>query len=727
MPSVTSLDADMRNLRMSKFTPQAADEARTWIEETLGHPLPSGDLLQALKDGVALCELANLALPPPGVKFKKSQMPFIQMENISQFLKACELPPLNMHPHDRFLTVDLYESKDPAQVLQCIGAFSRQAHAVDPSTFKSTIGPKKAGAPVTPSGTGTISSSSGPGSIRQSPYGRPTGSTKPSAAMPSSGRALSPALSGGSNNSQNAGPGSLSGKPSGPVSSWSSRAAEGATAPAWNIAQYGYMGGASQGNQGISFGARRQITSQSPTVPSFAEKERKRKEKEDEEARSRQQAEETENKRRAEREAEEERVKAEEERQWEEETQRHREEERRRVEDQKRQWAEQERRWQRDDEERKKEDAEIKHLMEKSESPAKPATPSSSILRGQSLADYQREQGALGGDTDGRVETPEGRRVRELEKQLEEARERERQYQAEREDRMRSGKDWSRPSTAQAERPPSAQSVPQSEASWTGDERELLRGQWQAHQDRSTATGATRPSESRATPSFPSRPLPQPQSARNVEPMAADESDKEPEEDTVPSLPTRSSQPLQISESNNSLPQYDPASAPASSPMGSSSRPLPSPQPKDYEPYSPPRQRQTRTESFLSANPPPKPAGPRISSTAEAGDTALEQAADRDRRLASQQKTNAGGWASKSLLEREMERERERQKEWEREQKEVAERKKDPTQGAGEGQSWDVNQYGYTGGDNLNRGSSSGSGIAMGGRRQIIGPRPQKQ
>lgn len=80
-----------------------------------------------------------------------------------------------------------------------------------------------------------------------------------------------------------------------------------------------------------------------------------------------------------------------------------------------------------------------------------------------------------------------------------------------------------------------------------------------------------------------------------------------------------------------------------------------------------------------------------------------------------------------------MERERERQREWEREQKETAERKKNggaSTEGAAggdvPGQSWDVNQYGYTGGDSMNKGSSAGSGIAMGGRRQIIGPRPQK-
>lgn len=43
-------------MRLEKYTPAAANEARTWIEETLGERLPSPDLLEALKDGVALCK-----------------------------------------------------------------------------------------------------------------------------------------------------------------------------------------------------------------------------------------------------------------------------------------------------------------------------------------------------------------------------------------------------------------------------------------------------------------------------------------------------------------------------------------------------------------------------------------------------------------------------------------------------------------------------------------------
>lgn len=56
MASVSSLDQDMRKLRLDRYTPQAANEVRSWIEQTLGDKLPDGDLLDSLKDGVALCK-----------------------------------------------------------------------------------------------------------------------------------------------------------------------------------------------------------------------------------------------------------------------------------------------------------------------------------------------------------------------------------------------------------------------------------------------------------------------------------------------------------------------------------------------------------------------------------------------------------------------------------------------------------------------------------------------
>ena len=56
MASVSSLDKDLRNLRMSKYSAEATNEVRDWIEDALGEKLAAGDLLDALKDGTILCK-----------------------------------------------------------------------------------------------------------------------------------------------------------------------------------------------------------------------------------------------------------------------------------------------------------------------------------------------------------------------------------------------------------------------------------------------------------------------------------------------------------------------------------------------------------------------------------------------------------------------------------------------------------------------------------------------
>jgi transgelin len=56
MASVSSLDKDLRRLRLDKYTPGAANEVRAWIEGALGERLPPGDFMESLKDGVALCK-----------------------------------------------------------------------------------------------------------------------------------------------------------------------------------------------------------------------------------------------------------------------------------------------------------------------------------------------------------------------------------------------------------------------------------------------------------------------------------------------------------------------------------------------------------------------------------------------------------------------------------------------------------------------------------------------
>ncbi|KKY25074.1 putative calponin homology domain protein [Phaeomoniella chlamydospora] len=659
-------------MRLDKYTPRAANEIRAWVEEILGEKLPGGDLLEALKDGVALCRLVNL-VAVPGVKYKQSPMPFVQMENISHFLRACQMPPLNLPPHDMFLTVDLYEAKDPAQVIQCIGAFSRRANAINPSAFPRSLGAKsKGGTIMSPQGTG--SSQGGGGAIF--PPSRERGTSN---ASNGSSTTWNPLAKGSyaSGRISPTKPGATS--PSG-VSSWSKKSDQGNTAPAWNIHQYGYMGGASQGNMGVTFGGRRQITSASPTVPSFAEKERKRKEEEAEAERLRLQAEEAENKRRVMREAEEERERAEEERRWAEESRRLREKERREAEEEKKRWEEEQRRWKEEEEARAREEKEFEDQVQKQRQ--RQRGQSDDRLNGQFLSQYQADQGTRSRNVSNELDAKgsESARIKQLEMELERAKARERDYERERLGGSRArSQSKPRPETAAEKRDrsrsrsrPAAARQGTSEAVWQEDERQFLQNQWQNNQE-----------DAAPAPSLPTR-SPQP-----------------------PQQPPRG--PVFVKKNNTG-----PSSRPLPNPTSYQPAPTPSPQPQQSAHTS-------RTDRYLSSN--PAPVSPPTTTYRPLDYTSTsEQDAENSRRLASQQRTKAGGWASKSLLEREMERERERQREWEEGQKQTAAVARDMTQGASPGQSWDVNQYGYIGGDSQNRG---GPGLGVGGaRRQIIGPRP---
>lgn len=643
MASVTSLDKDLRSLRLSRYTPQAAAEVRSWIEEVLRESLPPGDLLEALKDGVALCRLLNLAVSP-GVKYKQSRMPFVQMENISHFLRASQIPPLSLPPHDVFLTVDLYEAKDPAQVLQCISAFSRRANAVEPGKFPRAIGAQ--------SKTGTLSPSL-------------TGSSQ-GLRTPTRPRGVSDA------NSSASGRSSPTKSPQA-VSSWSKRSDQHVTQPAWNIHQYGYMGGASQANQGVAFGARRQITTAAPHVPSVAEKEKRRREVED---RQRLEQEEAERVRRLEREVEEARAREEEERRWAEETSRVREKERQEVEQERRRWDEEQRQWEQEEQQRQREEREEEERFEKERQRRRENN--DVRLTGQFLSQYQADQAGANQDTS--VESQESQRIKELERELELAKERELRYQRERE----AFKEEKKP--AETKRPVPVPPKPSYDLSSLEQERRLLRGEWQRNQE-------PEPVKEEAPPPMPRRPLPDP------EPIA--------EAEAPPPMPRR--------------PLPEPV-AEVETPPPMPRRPLPDP--TAAQPPKP-QTSENRLDHFLASNPAPvapKPAAHRFQDYT----TTSEVDAENNRRIASQQKTRAGGWASKSLLEREMERERERQREWEEGQKQTQEAAargvNDPSLNAGPGGAWDVHQYGFMGGDNQNRG---GLGLGVGGaRRQIIGPRP---
>lgn len=565
-------------------------------------------------------------------------MPFVQMENISHFLRACQIPPLNLPPHDVFLTVDLYEGKDPAQVLQCIMAFSRRANAIQPSKFRRPLGPQ----------------SNKSNNLSPNVTGSSQGPTTPSR------------FRGASNVSANSSGSAASSPTKSPtVSSWSKTTDKTKTAPAWNFAQYGYMGGADQGNQGVVFGGRRQITTAAPVVPSLAEKEKRRREAEERAVIEQRETLEAEEARRQQQEAEEKQAQLEEERLWEEQTARLREKERRQVEEEKRQWDEEQRQWEAEERRRLNEEKEAEERMEQEKYRRRSAV--DNRLNGQFLSQYQADQAGSGTEEAVDGESQERQRINQLEQELEHARERERQYQSERED-LRKKENGN---VSEKPRPRPVPPKPSYTLSSLEQERRMLRSEWQNNQDEPEPVQDPSPPSPQHT--IPRRPLPE--------------------------QPSQQQQP----------------------PQQTSPRPLPDP--TAYANQN--REDNNRVDRFLASNRPPVAPKPASHRPADYTTTA-EVDAENSRREAAQQKTRAGGWASKSLLEREMEGERERQREWEDNQKDTEEAAKkglkDPSQGSGPGGAWNVFQYGYMGGDNQARG---GPGLGIGGaRRQIIGPRP---
>ncbi|KAM8920955.1 transgelin-2 [Pelodytes ibericus] len=103
-----------------KYDPELESILVEWIKAQCGpeckEPAAPGKVgfLDWLKDGTVLSLLINSLSPKSVAKVQKSDMAFKQMEQISQFLKACER--YGIPASDLFQTVDLWEGKNMASV-----------------------------------------------------------------------------------------------------------------------------------------------------------------------------------------------------------------------------------------------------------------------------------------------------------------------------------------------------------------------------------------------------------------------------------------------------------------------------------------------------------------------------------------------------------------------------------------------------------------------------------
>ena len=93
-------------------------EAQAWIEACTGTPFDK-EFAEYLKDGTALCELANAVEPGAIPKINRSALAFKQMENVSLFTRWARSS-LGLKEADLFDTVDLYQAHDIARVVSAI-------------------------------------------------------------------------------------------------------------------------------------------------------------------------------------------------------------------------------------------------------------------------------------------------------------------------------------------------------------------------------------------------------------------------------------------------------------------------------------------------------------------------------------------------------------------------------------------------------------------------------
>ena len=123
------LDKELAEKAAAKYDPALEAACRGWIQEVVGVAFAEGSTLEAeLKSGVVLCQLVNAIKPGACRKPSTMAMPFKQMENISNYLAACDA--LSVPKHDQFQTVALFEGKDMMAVLTNIVALGRAAQRV---------------------------------------------------------------------------------------------------------------------------------------------------------------------------------------------------------------------------------------------------------------------------------------------------------------------------------------------------------------------------------------------------------------------------------------------------------------------------------------------------------------------------------------------------------------------------------------------------------------------
>jgi len=141
------LTAELQLKTAGKFDLAVANECFQWMASCLPNERSQlqtvtsmQDVADVLKNGVILCKLVNVIKPNSVRKINTNKQTFKEMENISNFLTACES--FGCRRTDLFQTVDLYEAGNIPQVINGIQSLGRKAQSI-PSFRGPYFGPSE--------------------------------------------------------------------------------------------------------------------------------------------------------------------------------------------------------------------------------------------------------------------------------------------------------------------------------------------------------------------------------------------------------------------------------------------------------------------------------------------------------------------------------------------------------------------------------------------------------
>jgi len=150
-PRGFGMTAEIQKKIAASFDPVKANQVFDWMRAILeqagsesGKKLPNvevmDDVFKCLHDGQIICEVINVMYPGSVKKINKGKQPFVQMENISNFVGAC-VAGGKCAKADLFTTPDLYEKGNIPQVVNGLCAMAMLSHECGKDV--PTYGPKK--------------------------------------------------------------------------------------------------------------------------------------------------------------------------------------------------------------------------------------------------------------------------------------------------------------------------------------------------------------------------------------------------------------------------------------------------------------------------------------------------------------------------------------------------------------------------------------------------------